>query len=192
MMKVGVLDLQGAVIEHVRLLEACGCEAIRIKTIEELTDLDGLIIPGGESTTIGKLMVKYGFVEAILAKAQQGMPIYGTCAGMILLARKLVSQEQPLLSLMDITVQRNGFGRQIDSFEADLEVAGLEGKEPFKAIFIRAPYLESVDSPDVEVLAKFEEKIVMARQGNYLVSAFHPELTQDKRVHQYFLKMIKK
>lgn len=189
-MKIGVLDLQGAVREHVNLLEECGCEVIRIKTVEQLANIDGLVMPGGESTTIGKLMVKYGFVDAILAKAQQGMPIYGTCAGMILLAKNLVNNQQPLLSLMDITVQRNGFGRQINSFEADLVIEQIG--EPFRAVFIRAPYIHSVDKDDVQVLAKFENKIVMARQANYLVSAFHPELTNDKRIHQYFLNMIKK
>lgn len=189
-MKVGVLDLQGAVIEHIKALEACGCEVERIKTIEQLDHIDGLVIPGGESTTIGKLMTKYGFHNAIIEKAQQGMPIYGTCAGLILLAKEAVGSEQPLLSLMDVKVQRNGFGRQVDSFEADLVIDELAG-EPFKAVFIRAPYIESVGD-EVKVLSKFEDKVVMARQGNYLVSAFHPELTDDNRVHQYFLKMINK
>lgn len=189
-MKIGVLDLQGAVIEHVKALEACGCEVERIKTIDQLDHIDGLVIPGGESTTIGKLMSKYGFQEAIVQKAREGLPIYGTCAGMILLAREAVESEQPLLSLMDITVQRNGFGRQVDSFEADLELVGLQNG-PFKAVFIRAPYIESVGE-GVEVLATFQDKIVMARQGNCLVSAFHPELTDDNRVHQYFLKMVNK
>jgi len=188
--KIGVLDLQGAVIEHVKALEACGCEVERIKTVDQLEHIDGLVLPGGESTTIGKLMDKYGFQEAIARRAREGMPIYGTCAGMILLAKEAVESEQPLLSLMDITVQRNGFGRQVDSFEADLQLAGIEGG-PYKAVFIRAPYIQSVRD-GVDILATFQDKIVMARQGNCLVSAFHPELTDDLRVHQYFLKMINK
>jgi len=188
--KIGVLDLQGAVIEHVKTLEACGCQVERIKTVKQLKNIDGLVLPGGESTTIGKLITRYGFQEAIAKKAQEGMPIYATCAGMILLAKEALNSEQPLLALMDIVVQRNGFGRQVDSFETDLELACIEG-QPFKAVFIRAPYIESAGE-GVEVLARYQDKIVMARQGNCLVTAFHPELTDDKRVHQYFLKMVGK
>lgn len=190
MKTVGVLDLQGAVREHIQMLEQCCCKPIKIKTADQLEQIDGLIIPGGESTAIGKLMVKYGFIESILAKAKQGMPVYGTCAGMILLAKNIAGQmSQPLLSVMDITVKRNGFGRQIASFEADLTIKGLSDK-PFCGVFIRAPYVESVDNDNVDVMAVCEDKIVMARQDNFLVTAFHPELTDDLRIHQYFLNMM--
>lgn len=186
--KIGVLAMQGAFLEHCRMLNECGCETAEIRKVEHLEDLDGLIIPGGESTTIGKLLNEFGLFEPILHRARAGMPIYGTCAGMILLAKDIVNSTQPRLGLMKIRVKRNGFGRQVDSFETDLKVRGI-GNQPFRAVFIRAPYVESVE-PGVEVMAEFEEKIVCVRQGNFLASAFHPELTGDKRIHEYFVNMV--
>lgn len=187
-MRVGVLALQGDVIEHRRLLERLGVEAPEIRTPEQLDRIDGLIIPGGESTTIGALMVRYGLNEAIRTRVQRGMPVYGTCAGMILLARTVEGGEPALLRLMDIAVRRNAYGRQIDSFEADLEVPVL-GPPPLRAVFIRAPAIEKV-GPRVEVLAALGERPVLVREGNLLASGFHPELAQDVRIHRYFLEMI--
>lgn len=188
-MVIGVLDLQGAVREHLALVKEAGAEARPVKTIAHLEGLDGLIIPGGESTVIGKLMVKYGFVDAIKQAASQGLPIYGTCAGLIVLAKRITEGTQPLLGLMDIEVRRNAFGRQLESFEDDFPIKGIEG-EPFHGVFIRAPWIESV-SDDVTVLAECRGHIVMARQGNLLGGAFHPELTNDTRVHQYFLDIVR-
>lgn len=187
--KVGVLALQGAFREHIKMLKQCGAEAIEVRTPEELQQVDGLIIPGGESTTIGKLMVEWGLMDAIKAKASQGMAVYGTCAGMILLSKEIIGSDQPRLGLLDAAVQRNAFGRQKDSFEADMEVPEF-GKEPVTAVFIRAPYIEKV-GPEVKVMAVVNDKIVIARQGKVLATAFHPELTQDTRIHEYFLKMIR-
>lgn len=188
-MRIGVLDLQGAVTEHVRAVEAAGAEAARVKKVGHLSGLDGLIIPGGESTTIGRLMEEYGFLDALRTMGRQGFPIFGTCAGMILLARDIGGSNQPRLGLMDITVQRNGFGRQRDSFEIDLDIPVL-GNRPFRAVFIRAPYA-SAAGPDVEVLATLHDRIVLCRQGRLLACAFHPELTDDPRVHRYFLDLLR-
>lgn len=184
-MKVGVLSLQGAVEEHLRMIEGCDFEGIKVKTIEDLEKVDRLIIPGGESTAIGKLAKIYGLDREIVKKGKEGMPIFGTCAGMILLANKVVGNDQIRFSLIDIVVERNAFGRQVDSFEVDLKIEDFSGKL-FKAVFIRAPYIKKVGR-EVKVLAVFKEKIVMARQKNILVSSFHPELTEDLRVHEYFL-----
>lgn len=186
-MKIGVLALQGAVAEHIRALQASGVEAVPIKRTEELDDLDGLVIPGGESTTIGKLMVKYGFIDAIKAFYEQGKGLFGTCAGLIVLAKDIENQEQKHLQVMDITVARNAFGRQKESFETDLIVKGIEG--PLKAVFIRAPLIKSVGK-DVDVLCEYNGEIVLARQGKLLACSFHPELTDDFRLHQYFVKII--
>jgi len=188
--KIGVLALQGDVIEHVKMLRGLGVEAIEVRTPEDLAKVDALIIPGGESTTIGKLAVTYGLDTAIPARVKEGMPVYGTCAGMIALSRQAGGGEPPLLRLMNITVQRNAYGRQVDSFETELEIPALGGP-PLHAVFIRAPMIEAV-GPDVEVLASLGGKPVLARQGNMLVSAFHPELTADDRVHRYFIEMLKK
>jgi pyridoxal 5'-phosphate synthase pdxT subunit len=187
-MKIGVLALQGAFREHIEALRELGVEAVEVRLPEQLEGLDGLIIPGGESTTIGKLAVHYGLQEAIRRYLGAGKPVYGTCAGMIMLSKDSGS-DQPLLGVMDIKVARNAFGRQIDSFETDLDVPEL-GKEPFPAVFIRAPKIESV-GPDVDVLAKLDDGTpVAAREGNLLVTAFHPELTDDLRFHRYFLAMV--
>lgn len=190
-MKIGVLALQGAVAEHIRSLEASGAEAVAVKWPEQLHDLDGLVIPGGESTTIGKLMRKYQFIDAIQAFANQGKPVFGTCAGLIVLAKHIVGNqgvEAPHLGLMDIEVRRNAFGRQRESFEAKLDVKGVD--EPVTAVFIRAPLIEAVHG-NVEILSMVNEEIVLARQGHLLACSFHPELTEDVRLHQYFIDMVK-
>lgn len=184
---IGVLALQGAVEPHIRMLERCGVQALRVRFADELDLVQGLIIPGGESTTVGKLMARFGLDEKIRERAAEGMPILGTCTGMILLAKEIADSDQDRLGLMDITVKRNAFGRQVDSFEADLEVADIGG-EPVRAVFIRAPYAVNVNG--VEVLAQFDGKAVFVRQGNLLGCSFHPELTQDTRVHQFFVDMV--
>ncbi len=184
-MKVGVLSLQGAVEEHLRMIEGCDFEGIKVKAIEDLEKVDKLIIPGGESTAIGKLARIYGLDREIIKKGKEGMPIFGTCAGMILLANKVIGNEQIRFNLIDIVVERNAFGRQVDSFEVDLKIEDFNGK-PFNAVFIRAPYIKKAGT-EVKVLAEFRGKIVMARQKNILVSSFHPELTDDLRIHKYFL-----
>jgi len=199
-MKIGVIGLQGAVSEHLettkRAMQKLGIkgEVIWAGRSEQLDDLDRIIIPGGESTTIGKLMLTTGLFEKVRKKAANGTPILGTCAGLIILAKRgdeqVVRTKQPLLGLMDIGVIRNAFGRQRESFETDLEIPVL-GKEPLKAVFIRAPAVEEVWG-DVQVLAKFQGKIVGVKQGNLIAVAFHPELTPDTRLHEYFLHMCQK
>lgn len=187
-MKIGVLALQGAFREHRLMFERCGASVVEVRKPDELEGLDGLAIPGGESTTIGKLMVEWGLLERIKARAAAGMGIYGTCAGMILLAKDIVGSSQPRLGLMDTVVQRNAYGRQRESFEADLTVPEL-GDKPVRAVFIRAPYIVSA-GPAVQVLAAVNDRIVLARQGRLLASAFHPELTDDERIHRYFLSLL--
>lgn len=187
-MKIGILALQGAVAEHIRSIEAAGGEGVAVKRTEELQDLDGLIIPGGESTTIGKLMRKYGFIDAVREFSQQGKPIFGTCAGLIVLAERIEGQDDAHLQLMDMTVARNAFGRQRESFETDLTIKGID--EPVRAVFIRAPLIKEV-SPKVDVLSTYNGEIVTARQGHLLASSYHPELTDDYRLHAYFLDMAK-
>lgn len=185
-MKIGVLALQGAVAEHMRSIEAAGGEAVAVKSTEQLDELGGLIIPGGESTTIGKLMRKYGFMDAVRSFSAQGKPIFGTCAGLIVLAERIEGQEEAHLELMDMTVARNAFGRQRESFETDLPVKGID--EPIRAVFIRAPLIKEVSSK-VEVLSTYNDEIVTARQGNLLACSYHPELTDDYQLHAYFLNM---
>lgn len=187
-MRVGVLALQGAVAEHIRSIELAGAEGVPVKHPEQLDELGGLIIPGGESTTIGKLMRKYGFMDAIRSFAEQGKPVFGTCAGLIVMAKEIEGGEEAHLGLMNIKVSRNAFGRQRESFETDLEVKGLS--EPLRAVFIRAPLITEVGT-GVEILSTYKEEIVTARQDNLLVSSFHPELTDDFSLHAYFLEMIK-
>lgn len=188
---VGVLAVQGDFREHINTMnEIEGVEARPVKTREQIEACDALIIPGGESTTIGTLIERFGLDAPIHKMHEQGKPIWGTCAGMILLAKNIVNSDQWRLGLMDITVERNAFGRQIDSFETDLPVKGIEGG-PVRAVFIRAPYVRDVcEECGVEVLAEFEGKIVLCRQGKLLASAFHPELTDDRRVQQMFVAMI--
>ena len=185
-MKIGVLALQGSVREHLDILNNLKVKAVEVKLPDDLNGLDGLIIPGGESTTIGKLMQQYGLDKAILERYKKGMSIYGTCAGAILLAKD-INLDQPNLGLMDISVTRNGYGRQIDSFEADLNIEKI-GK--FRGVFIRAPLVDSVYD-GVKVLSQFDGRPVMAEQGHLLITTFHPELTDDSRVHKYFIDMVK-
>ncbi|MCL6105858.1 MAG: pyridoxal 5'-phosphate synthase glutaminase subunit PdxT [Actinobacteria bacterium] len=186
-MLIGVLALQGAFREHRRALAKAGAAAREVRLPAELEGLDALVIPGGESTTIGKLMVSYHLLESVRELAAAGLPVFGTCAGLVMLAREVVEGEQPLLGLMDIRVRRNAFGRQVRSFEADLDLP-LLGKEPFHGVFIRAPWIESA-GPGVEVLAEYQGHAVAARQDNLLVTAFHPELTEDLRLHRQFIGM---
>jgi pyridoxal 5'-phosphate synthase pdxT subunit len=187
-MKIGVLALQGAFREHRWMLERSGVTAVEIRKPGQLDDVAGLIIPGGESTTIGKLMVQWGLMEKIQTRVSQGMAVYGTCAGMIMLAKEIIDSDQPRLGLMDVTVRRNAFGRQRESFEATMLVPEF-GTEPVQAVFIRAPYIERAGE-NVEVMAIVNDKIVIARQDKMLVTAFHPELTNDDRIHKYFISMI--
>ncbi|QLB12107.1 pyridoxal phosphate synthase yaaE subunit [Bisgaardia hudsonensis] len=184
---IGVLALQGAVSEHLQQIEQLGAKASAVKKIAELTNLDGLVLPGGESTAIGKLMHQYGFIEAIKDFASQGKGLFGTCAGMILLAKSLENDPRVHLGLMDITVQRNAFGRQVDSFQTTLEVEGLA--EPYPAVFIRAPYIRNIDTAKVTSLASFNGNIVLAKQEKLLACSFHPELTGDNRIMKLFLEM---
>lgn len=183
-----MLALQGAFREHINHVELCGYDAITVRSASELTQVDALIIPGGESTTIGKLMVSYGLVEPIKRRAEGGMPIFGTCAGAILLAGATTTGETPLLSLMNTVVERNAYGRQKQSFEADLVVEAL-GKKPLRAVFIRAPKFESAGE-GVEVLASYDGRPVAVRQGRILATTFHPELTGDIRFHRFFVDEI--
>ncbi len=190
-MRIGILALQGDFVEHATVLRRMGVEAVEVRLPGQLAGVEGLIIPGGESTAIGKLAVSYGLLDPIAALADAGRPIWGTCAGMILMAREAVDgvPGQPLLGLLDITVVRNGFGRQVDSFEADLDVSRLNSP-PFRGIFIRAPYVQQW-GPRVEVLARLESgEVVAVRQGKLLGTAFHPELADDDRFHRFFLGQI--
>jgi 5'-phosphate synthase pdxT subunit len=192
---IGILALQGDYEAHRRMLEdRVGAKTAFVRTPAELAHVDALILPGGESTTIAKLMERNGLDRAIQARAQMGMPIYGTCAGLILLAKDIEDRpDQPTLKLMDVRVARNAFGRQIESFEADIpftlpHAAGTDAA-PIHGIFIRAPYVTKT-APNVEVLGRFQEKIVGVRQGSLLGTAFHPELTDDARVHAYFAQIV--
>lgn len=190
MLRIGVLALQGAFVEHKNVLNRMGVQSVEVRLPEHLEGVDGLIIPGGESTTMGLLAQKWGLLEPLQAFAHSGRPIWGTCAGMILLAKEIVDgvPGQPILGLMDITVRRNAFGRQVDSFEADLAVPVL-GDPPFHAVFIRAPVIERVGA-SVNVLASLDDGTAVAvQQGNSLATAFHPELTRNDRFHRYFLKL---
>lgn len=189
--RIGVLALQGAFIEHQHILERLGASVTQVRLPHDLDDLDGLVIPGGESTTIGKLATMYGLIEPLRDFART-RPTWGTCAGLIFLANDLGAHSQPILGVLDAQVNRNAFGRQVDSFEVELAFAGLAGAEPFHAVFIRAPRVEAVGS-EVAVLARLADGgIVAVRQAHLLGTAFHPELTNDWRVHQYFYDMVSK
>ncbi len=185
---IGVLALQGDVVEHIASLERAGARAIAVKTQADLDEVDGLVIPGGESTTVMKLLERFALHAPIKSRVNSGMPLWGTCMGMIVAAHEVAGLNQPTLDLIDITVRRNAFGRQNDSAEVDLPVAVL-GSKPFPAIFIRAPWIERV-GPSVELLAERNGHGVMVREGNVLGTSFHPELTNDPRVHAYFLKIV--
>jgi 5'-phosphate synthase pdxT subunit len=189
-MRIGVLAAQGAFLEHIASLQRLGVEAFPVRLPRDLTQIDGLIIPGGESTSISKLMLDYNLVAEVKNLAKKGLPVFGTCAGLILLAKDITdgNRVEPL-RLMDIKVRRNAFGRQRESFEADLTIPAL-GEKPFHAIFIRAPLIEQINS-GVKILARLDDgTIVAVREGKLLASAFHPELTDDLRFHQYFLDMV--
>lgn len=187
MKRVGVLALQGAVREHIVSLQACGAEAVVVKWPKDLEHLDGLILPGGESTTMRRLIDRYDLMEPLRAFAKTGKPMFGTCAGLILLAETVVGNEDAHLGVMNVTVERNSFGRQVESFEAPLAIRGIGG--PFEAVFIRAPHIVSVGA-ETEVLCMHAEKIVMAKDDQFLGCSFHPELTDDHRITDYFLRMI--
>ena len=188
MIKIGVLALQGAVAEHIRGIEKAGAEGVIVKKTEQLADIQGIIIPGGESTTIGKLMRTFGFMDELREFSAAGKPVFGTCAGLIVIAKEITGQPEAHLELMDITVARNAFGRQRESFETDLPIKGIA--DNVRTVFIRAPLIEKV-GPGVDVLATHDGQIVAARQGHLLAASFHPELTDDFRMHSYFLDMVK-
>lgn len=189
-MKIGVLALQGAFIEHEKMLRKLGAETQEVRLPAHLNDLDGLIIPGGESTTIGKMATEYGLIEPLREYVRE-KPTWGTCAGMIFLAKDIGIDEQPILGAMDITVNRNAFGRQLDSFETDIAIKGLTG-DPFHAVFIRAPLVTSVQD-NVNILAQLDAaRIVAVQQKHLLATAFHPELTDDLRLHSYFCDIVEK
>jgi len=194
---VGVLALQGDVREHLRALEACGARARSVRRPGELDDVDALVIPGGESTTISKLAVEFGLADPVRKRIGGGMPAYGSCAGMIMLATEVLDgrPDQQSFGGIEMTVRRNAFGRQVDSFEAEVPLSGVPG-EPFHAVFIRAPWVERV-GPEVTVLGRVpvpvgpEDRIVAVRQGNLLATAFHPELAGDLRVHRLFVELVR-
>lgn len=185
---IGVLALQGDVREHIDAVRRAGGEAVPVKTREEIAKVDGLIIPGGESTTVGKLLDRFGLMDSVREMPEEGKPVFGTCTGMILLAKQIEGSDQPRLGVMDVTVRRNAFGRQVDSFEEDVPVEGIPGA-PVRAVFIRAPYITHVD-PGVEVLAEVQGHPILVREGEMLAAAFHPELTDDTRIHRYFIDMV--
>jgi 5'-phosphate synthase pdxT subunit len=188
-MKIGVLALQGDVREHCEALDRAGATPVPIRYAEEIAGVEAMVVPGGESTTIGKLIDRFGLLEPLTDRARAGMPLYGTCAGAILLAGEIAGdQDAPhRMGLMDMTVRRNAYGRQVDSFESDLHIEGVD--QPFRAVFIRAPSIERVGDA-VEVLARHGDAPVLVRQGNLLASTFHPEMTGDNRVHELFLEML--
>jgi 5'-phosphate synthase pdxT subunit len=187
--KVGVLGLQGDVREHLTALDRAGAAAITVKHPSELDSVDALVLPGGESTTIGKLLARFDLLEPLRRRAHQGMPLYGTCAGMILMAKELTGDDPAShrLDVLDVAVRRNAYGRQVDSFEADVRVAGME--EPFRAVFIRAPAIERTGDA-VEVLARHAGVPVLVRERNLLASSFHPEMSDDGRIHELFVGMV--
>jgi 5'-phosphate synthase pdxT subunit len=183
---VGVLALQGDFREHAGVLRAIGADVREVRLPEDLAGLDAIVMPGGESTTIGKLAVRFGLLDPLRGLVQSGLPAYGTCAGLIFASMAITSGEQPLLGVLDVVVERNAFGRQNDSFEADLDIVGLE--KPFHGVFIRAPWVAKVGTA-VEVLATVDGHPVMVRQGNILGTSFHPELTADHRIHRMLLDL---
>jgi 5'-phosphate synthase pdxT subunit len=188
-MRIGVLALQGDVVEHVSALDESGVDAVLVKTAEDLAGVDGLVIPGGESTTVMKLLDRFELAEPVIARTRDGMPLWGTCMGMIVVARDVTGTQQPTLGLMDISVRRNAFGRQNESAEVSLPIPAL-GSKDFPAVFIRAPWVERAGQA-VEVLAERDGRAVMVRQENMLATAFHPELSRDRRVHEYFMRMVR-
>jgi pyridoxal 5'-phosphate synthase pdxT subunit len=189
---VGVLALQGDVLEHLRVLRRCGADAVQVRTPEQLAEVDGLVLPGGESTTIGKLLERFGLLDPLRERVAAGLPAFGTCAGMILLSDELdQDRPQPLIGGLAIRTRRNAFGRQIRSFDTDLEVDGVDGG-PMDVTFIRAPRVEAVLSDEVEVLARVDGHPVVVRQGALLAAAFHPEVTGDDRLHAAFVATVRR
>ena len=186
--RVGVLAYQGDVREHLAALEAAGAVPVEVRRVEELDAVDGLVIPGGESTVIGKLAARYGLLEPLRARVAAGLPVLGTCAGMIFLAREVEGPAQELLGVLDVRVRRNAFGRQVASFEAEVDVKGVDGG-PVAGAFIRAPWVADA-GPEVEVLAEVDGKVVAVRQGNLLATAFHPELTGEVRLHRWLVDLV--
>jgi 5'-phosphate synthase pdxT subunit len=196
--QIAVLAMQGDFERHIARIKEIGADAYPARLPEDIERADGIILPGGESTTMSKLIVRYGVDQALLSAHRAGKPIYGTCAGMILLASEISSSSeerggQYKLGILDITVARNAYGRQIDSFEIDLDIPAITGDtgEPIRAVFIRAPIVERV-GPKVDILCKHGDRIVFVKQGNVIAGSFHPELTSDTRVHEYFLSLIKR
>ena len=187
-LRVGVLALQGDIEEHLAALRACKADAVRVKTVDDLQRVDGLIIPGGESTAVANLLERFGLAKPIVERAKAGMAVWGTCMGMIVMAEKVAGAKQPTLGLLHVEVKRNAFGRQNESAEELLEVEGFDGK-PFPGVFIRSPWIESAWG-GAHILAYFEGKGVMVWQNNLLGTSFHPELTDDLRIHKYFLEMV--
>lgn len=188
---VGVLALQGDVLEHLRALTRCGARAVRVRSAADLAGVDGLVIPGGESTTIGKLLDRFGLLEPLRARVRDGLPTFGTCAGMILLSDRLAQEfPQPLVGGLHVTTRRNAFGRQVDSFDTALDVKGIDGG-PMDVSFIRAPWVEEVDA-DVDVLAEVDGHPVVVQQGPLLATAFHPEVTGDDRLHARFVALVRR
>jgi 5'-phosphate synthase pdxT subunit len=187
-MTIGVLSLQGDVEEHLAALDVCDVRSRRVKTPEDLALVDALIVPGGESTTVGEMMNRFGLAAPFKQRAKTGMPVWGTCMGMIVLAARVVGSKQPTLGLLSIEVKRNAFGRQIESAELPLHIDGIDG-QPFPGVFIRAPWIESAWG-DAKILSSVDGKGVMVRQGAILGTSFHPELTSDTRVHRYFADMV--
>ena len=191
--RIGVLALQGDFREHIAMVHTLGVDAFEVRTVAELDEADGLVIPGGESTAIGRLARIYGLIDPLRERIESGLPVLGTCAGMIFLGSATTGPVQPQLGVLDVVVERNAFGRQVDSFEADLDVEGFD--QPMHAVFIRAPWIEKVGA-DVSVLAAVEDpetgdsRPVVVRQSNILATSFHPELTDDTRVHEVLLKMV--
>ena len=186
--RVGVLAYQGDVREHLAALEAVGAVPVEVRTLAELDGVEGLVVPGGESTVIGKLADRYGLLAPLRRRAEAGLPVLGTCAGMIFLAREVEGPPQDLLGVLDVRVRRNAFGRQVASFEAEVEVKGIDG-DPVSGAFIRAPWVADA-GPEVEVLAEVDGKVVAVRQGNLLATAFHPELTGEVRLHRWLVDLV--
>ena len=186
-MKIGILGFQGAFLEHQQHIASIGHEAVDVRYVEQLDEIDGIILPGGESTTMGKLLNYTGMMEPLRQRIQAGLPVWGTCAGMILLAKELVNDPVRHLAVMDIAVRRNAYGTQIDSFDVDVVIPEISA-DPMPLVFIRAPYITEVKE-NVKVLCKVDGNIVAARQGNMLATSFHPELTDNTAFHEYFVKM---
>jgi 5'-phosphate synthase pdxT subunit len=186
--RIGVLAYQGDVREHLEALAAVGASPVEVRTLADLDRVDGLVVPGGESTVIGKLAARYGLLEPLRERVSGGLPVFGTCAGLIFLAREVEGPPQDLLGVLDVRVRRNAFGRQVASFEAEVDVKGIDGG-PVSGAFIRAPWVAEA-GPEVEVLAEIDGKVVAVRQGDLLATAFHPELTGEVRLHRWLVELV--